>query len=70
MSVTGGIGSRPPQNSPNRAPSTTSSSTVFRRKRSSSVRCDNLAAFPPTLDFNIDYGQGYLFGEPRLSKDG
>ena len=22
------------------------------------------------LDFNIDYGQGYLFGEPRLSKDG
>jgi len=22
------------------------------------------------LDFNIDFGQGYLFGEPRLSKDG
>lgn len=21
------------------------------------------------LDFNIDYGQGYLFGEPRISKD-
>jgi cyclic-di-GMP phosphodiesterase TipF (flagellum assembly factor) len=20
------------------------------------------------LDFRIDYGQGYLFGEPRLSK--
>ena len=21
------------------------------------------------LDHNIDFGQGYLFGEPRLSKD-
>ena len=21
------------------------------------------------LDFNIDFGQGYLFGEPRISKD-
>ena len=21
------------------------------------------------LDFNIDYGQGFLFGEPRISKD-
>jgi EAL domain-containing protein (putative c-di-GMP-specific phosphodiesterase class I) len=21
------------------------------------------------LDYNIDFGQGYLFGEPRLSQD-
>ncbi len=32
-------------------------------------RIETEATLVELLDFNIDYGQGYLFGEPRLSKE-
>lgn len=32
-------------------------------------RIETEATLVELLDFNIDFGQGYLFGEPRLSKD-